>query len=115
MSCHASPMRPETGPLRTLLDTCDTVANTCASTSKPAICTVSCASVPCASPESYVIVKLWLSDLNVLDFCSLNVAMSAGMLELELEPVDATHRSDEPVSRMILNETAGVPIANEPK
>lgn len=59
-------------------------------------------------------VKLWLSDLNVVEDFSSKVAMSWGMLEVVLAPVEATQRSDEPVSRMTLKETAGVPMAREP-
>ena len=115
MEEKAIPMIPLEGVPRKSSDGLLTAPKYWFLTVSPATVTVSCASVPCASPESYVIVKLWLSDLNVLDFCSSNVAISCGMLELEPEPVDATQRSDEPVSRMTLNETGGVPIASDPK
>lgn len=79
--------------------------------------------------------KVSLREAKVEEEDALKVAMPAGMVERPTSPPweEATQRSlgcyvsilsemrgnggayDEPVSRMTLKETGGVPIANDPK
>lgn len=81
-------------------------------TPNPAICTLSVPKLPAAPPLPYLIVKGVERFLNVLDADESKV----GTLPHPVKQfVEATQRSALPVSRMTLNDVAGVPIAIVPK
>lgn len=81
-------------------------------TPKPAICTLSAPKLPAAPPLPYLIVKGLERFLNVLEADASNVGTP---LQPVMQLLEATQRSALPVSRMTLNDLAGVPIAIVPK
>jgi len=114
MASKARPMIPETLPSKRPPVSLSTAKNCWLATVKPPIETESEESFPATAPDPYRMVTsgaaavLWkVDDLD---------AWKRGVTESQdVHDVSASHRSEEPVSRMTLNGCGGVPIVIDPK
>jgi hypothetical protein len=108
--CHASPSSPETGLVSKPEVTASHTPKTWFATENPAICTLSDPREPCAAPLPYWMENDWDVFAKVEEPAGAKVGTRPQLLHCE----SATQRSAEPVSRITLNDTGGVPMAKDP-